>query len=200
MACNSSVSRTALDALHAKLSAISVGYVPVQYNGTEYNDLLYKISENVGNNEDEKSIKKQSKVVRRQTPLVNAGYAIRVLVVSKALERFIRINTLDNDNNIASDDVNVVILGCGLDMLGLWASHTFPSKVKLFEVDCQEIVHLKKNALMKSGLVEGFHSYFDQNDTNNIFTGDLKRGTTKADDTEVDVVDDKSTNYSLLVC
>ena len=196
MACSSTVSRTALDALHAKLSALSVGYTPVQYNGKEYNELLYKISENVGNNGDEKSTKRHTKVVRRQTPLVNAGYAIRVFLISKALERFIRINTEDNNT---SDQVNVVVLGCGLDMLGLWASHTFPSKLKLFEVDCQEIVDLKKNALIKSGLVEEVQSFNDQSDKSTIFTGVLKRSKTEADDTEV-VDSDNFENYSLMAC
>ena len=93
----------------------------------------------------------KSNNIKRQSPLVNAGYAIRVASISKMVYEFIHCHCSnddvdDNDDNDNDNDgtkhkydndehsptvddaspkrpkVNVIIIGCGLDIFGIVGS------------------------------------------------------------------------------
>jgi ribosomal protein S18 acetylase RimI-like enzyme/O-methyltransferase involved in polyketide biosynthesis len=130
---SSPVGKTAFDAIQAKYSALSAGYNTsmVVTNQLHYQKLLETIV--------------MDQRMRRQTPLVNAGYAARVLVVSHLLDKF-----LSHPNK----QVQIVLLGCGADVIGLWA-HSLTSKIKLLEVDTSEICLAKSDLLTRHKLVVG---------------------------------------------
>ena len=105
MKVTTQVAKTAQDALNAKQSAVHNNHsiVPndssnssAQSNRDLYKDLLDKMK--IGK-------------IRRQTPLVNAGYATRVLALSSTILRFLQ--HLDDSQK----KVNLVIIGAGLDVL-----------------------------------------------------------------------------------
>ena len=135
------VTKTAIDALNAKISALLSGHVPVQENGVIYHQLLTQTAQYIHHlhqqerqttvdevkqveNSGEVDLLEILKKRTRQTPLVNAGYAIRVAIVSTTLSRYIRSveeqysNTTSYSVDKEDDVINVVILGCGLDVLG----------------------------------------------------------------------------------
>jgi O-methyltransferase involved in polyketide biosynthesis/GNAT superfamily N-acetyltransferase len=126
----SSVIKTALDALVAKRSVLSAGYQPITQNGARYQDLLSLVC-----SDDQK----------RQSPLVNAGYAVRLAVVTSTVHSFIQHH--------ANQPIQLVILGCGLDVLGLWAHSIDPSNVTVYELDTPQISNTKKDLLLKNKLV-----------------------------------------------
>jgi O-methyltransferase involved in polyketide biosynthesis/ribosomal protein S18 acetylase RimI-like enzyme len=129
------ITKTAQDAVNAKLSCLenSSDSILIGPNGKLYKDLLKQI---VGNK------------VKRQSPLVNAGYAIRMDLISAVLKNFIGFHS-------KSQIVNVVILGAGLDPLGFMAL-SLSSSVQVFEVDCQEISLTKSEILKDRGIVKDF--------------------------------------------
>jgi len=92
--CNhDAVIQTARDALQAKQSALVHGLYAWD---PQYDRML---------REDE---------CRRQTALVNAGYAVRVACTVETVRSFLKFHS--------DSQKQVVILGAGLDVLGLWAS------------------------------------------------------------------------------
>ncbi|KAK1744462.1 hypothetical protein QTG54_004995 [Skeletonema marinoi] len=91
-----SISKTAIDSLHAKLSAIHDG------------------------------IEGPHSKRRRQTPLVNAGYAARMAVMTFMLEKWIDSVVSRHHKN---EGINVVVLGCGLDALGLWSRNVLDEAI-----------------------------------------------------------------------
>jgi GNAT superfamily N-acetyltransferase/O-methyltransferase involved in polyketide biosynthesis len=113
-----SVSRTASDALMAKASALSIGYQPIPEQ-----DLL----------NDLHTPKNSSKA--RQTPLVSAGYAMRIASVAHTIHSFVSFHP--------AHTLNIIIMGCGLDVVGLWASHLAPGRVHIWEVDTLPVVQEK---------------------------------------------------------
>ena len=137
-----SVTKTAIDALNAKHSAVSVGYNPVEKNGHIYKKLL-----------DDTMFHKspEPSQIKRQSPLVNAGYAARVSVISKVI-----INFIHHNSNMNGKVVNVVLMGCGLDVIGLWANSLSPSRIKVYEIDCWENGTLKRDTLLSMGLLDDF--------------------------------------------
>ena len=147
-----SVTRTAYDALQAKWSALAEGgYRPVGSNGQVYGTLLQELS--CAAQEREGSCQK------RQSPLVNAGYAARIACMTSAVESFLSFHKTTG----TSDDppLQVVLLGCGLDVLGLWALSHSPDRIRLFEVDVPDIVCTKKELLES---LEWLHVMSTQND------------------------------------
>ena len=136
----SPIAKTAFDALQAKRSALDVGYQPlVVDNEAIYKDLLIRVTADMG-------------IVKRQTPLVNAGYAIRILGMSHVISGYLSFHRHKNTKGL-----QIILLGCGLDVIGLWAtslSRKFGAKVKLFEVDTKEVCDVKKDILIRQGLVE----------------------------------------------
>ena len=114
---HTSITKTAHDALHAKQSAVRAGY---SIGDDLYRELLLQSSSSTS----------------KQSPLVHAGYAVRVACVLHAIQSFI--------NYHPSDDVTttIVILGAGLDVTGLWAALRF-SGTNVIELDVPEICHIK---------------------------------------------------------
>ena len=104
------VSRTAKDALQAKYSAVAIaGYQPdptVSSKKKDDNDSYRFWLERVA---------VAANATRRQTPLVNAGYAMRVTCLLDHIDTFLRFHHQQHRQ------VNLVVLGAGLDVTGLWA-------------------------------------------------------------------------------
>jgi O-methyltransferase involved in polyketide biosynthesis/GNAT superfamily N-acetyltransferase len=133
----SPVAKTAFDALQAKRSAFSVGYKPfVVAEEDIYKDLLERITS-------------ESKF-KRQTPLVNAGYAVRVLAMSRAIQSFVDFHQRKN----STKQIQIVLLGCGMDVIGLWAGLLDPDRIKIVEVDTQEVCLVKKDLLLRHEMIE----------------------------------------------
>lgn len=154
---SASVAQTARDALNAKSSALSVGYKPVQPLADVYGKLLGRVNTALADNDDtDKNKGKKRQPFRRQTPLVNAGYAARMAAVSHAVGRFVQTHHGDlHRADCTRRPINIVLMGCGLEMLGFWASalSQCPALVCLYEIDCDEICQLKRLPLIETGLI-----------------------------------------------
>lgn len=176
-----SVTKTAVDSLYAKWSAVAAGYEPItsENNGKLYKDIVCSIAEahvdykpqrnnKLHKNEQLQSSQKKEVRVRRQTPLVNAGYSFRVAAITGCIVRYIQShcitrNVSDGDENHefqgkSSSErksmINVVMIGCGLDALGLWALSLSPSQIQLFEIDCKENCDLKMHIMEQMGILK----------------------------------------------
>lgn len=180
-----SVSKTALDSIHSKLSAIDAGWLQSRdVNDTHpihvYTNLLHQLN---------------GGPKRRQSPLVNAGYAARMAVITHTMERWIngvvRITSqTDLDPNDGEGDniqcINVVMVGCGMDALGIWSKHVLHRwlckalgdnvnesnryfGVNVYEFDAWDNCVLKTQAFLESGLIsldDGMNT--SSSDTNEI--------------------------------
>jgi O-methyltransferase involved in polyketide biosynthesis/GNAT superfamily N-acetyltransferase len=92
---------------------------------------------------------------KRQSPLVNAGYAARIAAMTDAVQSFLSFhNTAAIPNDPSETPLQVVSLGCGLDILGLWALCQKPKGIRLFELDTLEIVMAKKELLISMGWLQ----------------------------------------------
>ena len=157
-----SISKTAIDSLHAKLSAVDAGWLS---NNTDndssssldgYTQLLEKIHDGIEGSHSKR---------RRQTPLVNAGYAARMAVMTFLLEKWIDSVVSRHHNN---EEINVIVLGCGLDVLGLWSRNVLDAaltehhrhaenqtpRLNVYEVDAWDNCVLKLHALKRSGILK----------------------------------------------
>jgi GNAT superfamily N-acetyltransferase len=132
----SSIIKTAFDAIVAKQSALSAGYQPVAQNGQRYEELLSLMC-----SDDDK---------KRHSPLVNAGYAVRLAVVTSTVNAFVQYH--------ANQPVQLVNLGCGFDVLSLWAHSLDPSNVTVFEFDTSQISNPKKELMLQKKMVVDFGS------------------------------------------
>ncbi len=74
---------------------------------------------------------------RPQTPLVHAGYAVRVACILQSIETFASTNTT----------TNVILLGAGLDVTGVWTALRGAHHV--IEMDVPEICDSKVDLLLK---------------------------------------------------
>lgn len=89
--------------------------------------------------------------VRRQTPLVNAGYATRVLAVSHAIDGFVQYHQHVHPET----EIQIVFFGCGVDVIGLW-SHSLverSDRIRILELDMPSVCATKKDLLISKGLV-----------------------------------------------
>lgn len=87
----------------------------------------------------------------RQTPLVNAGYAIRVAAVCKQIQAFVSFH---QQQGITST-LQLIHLGAGLDVTGLWSLSLDDSiEIHVIEVDTPEICAAKRETLLQLGLME----------------------------------------------
>lgn len=129
---DSSVCRTAKDALQAKLSAYEAGYrlKSLDEQGSkEYGDLIRQAGSFFNLNG------------KRQSPLINAGYAVRVALILRQISNFVQYH----------DEGMLIVLGAGLDVTGLWALARC-TKVQVIEIDLPEICSAKRQFLSDSGL------------------------------------------------
>lgn len=176
----SPVTRTASDALLAKWSALDAGYRPVGRHGNIYSILLEEMTT--------EALKSEGIRQNRQSPLVNAGYAARLACMTYAVESFLsfhqKTNSLDEST---TPPLQVVLLGCGLDVLGLWALSHSPDTIKVFEVDVPEIAVAKKELLESMEWLQVTSTQQDDGDAISV------QGVVSA--TESDIV-----NYSIASC
>lgn len=133
----SPICRTAFDALQAKQSALDAGYQPL----VVHNDRVYrKLQQATG-----------SFTGRRQTPLVNAGYAARVMAMSHSIYSFCNYHQFAS----ADKEIQIVLMGCGVDIIGLWSQSLFPNqRIRVVEVDLPEVCTAKRDFLIRENLVE----------------------------------------------
>lgn len=164
------VAKTAQDAINAKFSAVQCKYklvpemqlsskhsnnsvggvIPFTSSQDLYKDLLDKIKDGK---------------VRRQTPLINAGYSVRVLAISSTILRFVK----EKRRVLDSSKINLVFLGAGLDIVGIWAcligtyDTSINANVQLYEVDCEENFTEKRDALLNSEILSKYSSHDEVN-------------------------------------
>ncbi|OEU10520.1 hypothetical protein FRACYDRAFT_247061 [Fragilariopsis cylindrus CCMP1102] len=174
----SSVEKTAFDALQAKQSAVVAGYDPIVVEKQEvYEELLLRAinpsSSSVPGRYEKKEKEGEEKLssskrsnnptkLRRQTPLVNAGYASRVLSISYSIRSFILYHEFMYSSCSASvqqqkqRNIRIVFLGCGVDVIGLWARCLSSSSlnVTIVEVDTPEVCSIKRKMLSDRRMVK----------------------------------------------
>ena len=200
------VAKTALDALTAKISATHLGYNPIRtdHNGDLYNHFLNEMRlglerRNESATEDDCH---SSKCIKRQSPLVNAGYALRVASLSRMVYEFIHCHK-NNDRKLIPPQSNVVIIGCGFDVMGLWAGSFH---VNIYEVDCAENCILKWQSMLHRKLISptvGLTADKGMNDEKKcLLQGRLIRPmqeqNNEVTNDEEKVNDDKDPNYTLM--
>jgi GNAT superfamily N-acetyltransferase/O-methyltransferase involved in polyketide biosynthesis len=135
------VIKTAFDAIQAKYSAAMVaGYSMVVDHTEMYQELIKHIASNK----------------KRQTPLVNAGYACRVLAVSHRIRSFLSYHEIMADNSKRRrHKVQILLLGCGVDVIGIWAAKSLSTlDVTILEVDTPEICQVKRDLFSDHHQVE----------------------------------------------
>ena len=130
------ISKTARDALQAKWSAVSVGGYGVASNDDDqdvYQQMMNDMASHVG-------------ATRQQTPLVNAGYAMRVAVMLKNVQSFLQFH---RSFARSLQRVQIVMLGAGLDVTGFWALSQLldEDQVHLVEVEMHSVWQVKREAL-----------------------------------------------------
>lgn len=144
----SSVTKTAKDALQAKASAYRAGYRSSCHDEKDthsYGSLLEQAATAlIGQN-------------RRQTPLINAGYAVRIAVILDQVGSFLRLPVLNRHSYDIEDTKStnrnrkqLIFLGAGLDVTGIWAALlSDPGNVDIhvLEVDFPDVVNAKRDFL-----------------------------------------------------
>ena len=146
---DSSVTRTASDAIQAKASAVlNASYRPDVPCAEAYVKLLQSM---LG-----------AKAPKRQTPLVHAGYLLRIQAILSLVHRFV---------DYVDDDAQIILLGGGMDVTGLWAGQSFAQVRRVVEVDLPTVCAAKREILEQKGLVA-----FDEKSTkSHIYQGTLKQ-------------------------
>jgi hypothetical protein len=120
------------------------GYHPlVVANKNVYKDLIEQATSN-------------SKV-KRQTPLVNAGYAVQVLAISHVIQSFVSFHQRKNTKKI-----DIVLLGCGMDVIGFWAVLLDPEQIRVIKVDTLKVCSIKKDLLVQQSLIEPIIEALDE--------------------------------------
>jgi O-methyltransferase involved in polyketide biosynthesis/GNAT superfamily N-acetyltransferase len=130
------ISKTSRDALQAKWSAVSIGGYQVSSGDALYNykKLIGDMAEHFG--------------AKRQTPLVNAGYAMRIAVMLHSIQKFLRFQRAFCRS---LQRVQIIILGAGLDVTGFWVLSQLSEddQVHLVEVDLHSVAQAKRDALLE---------------------------------------------------
>jgi ribosomal protein S18 acetylase RimI-like enzyme len=167
----SSVAKTCFDAIRAKQSAVVAGYDPmvVENQGIYEKLLLQAVDSSSIEEESEADSKPKSKPrTRRQTPLVNAGYASRVLSISYAIQSFVSYHKLVSSSlqqeqsqytRNTKGRIRIVLLGCGVDVIGLWARSLVQTDdntmaITIIEIDKPEVCSIKRKMITDQGMVD----------------------------------------------
>jgi len=157
----SSISRTALDSLYAKLSAFDSGWLEGDDGLGIYDKLLHCIHDGISIDSH------QATKRRRQSPLVNAGYSARIAVMTYILEQWIHAvsTSVNNAENINNTCINIVLIGCGIDVLGIWCKYLQDKlPIRIYEFDAWDNCILKQKAMVKSKLLKETYSFETNND------------------------------------
>jgi O-methyltransferase involved in polyketide biosynthesis/ribosomal protein S18 acetylase RimI-like enzyme len=130
--------KTSSDALLAKWSAWHIGYRPVTAHSDLYFDLLQQVARHV------------TASLKRQSPLVNAGYAARMASIAGTVQQFLSYH------NNHDHPIDIVVLGCGLDVLGLWMYSLVKHKenARIIEVDTPQVCQTKLKVLSELGRID----------------------------------------------
>lgn len=187
----SPVAKTALDSIQSKQSALFAGYDMVVEHHRVYQDMLDCVAETLWKqmyattNESETSeitsssttartIERKKSNVKRQTPLINAGYAARVLAISYQLSSFIKYHscvqeTNDGETERPQFNAQIVVIGCGLDVISFWAAHvtncnSSPCKLRVVEIDTPDVCALKRDVLDSASAAYRFETDGDKDD------------------------------------
>lgn len=169
------------DAIHAKQSAVAAGYNPIVVeNPDAYKRLILRVAEKsslpttiIDDNDQPYQVK-----IRRQTPLVNAGYACRVLSISQTIRSFISYHKImsyqtKNTAQPRKKQIRIVFLGCGVDVIGLWSRSLLSSEdnidLQIVEIDTAEICSIKRKKILSdpgiiSNITEHFHAAIRKTD------------------------------------
>ena len=185
------VCRTAVDALQAKYSAICLAQYPslvaCEENGAA--DVKIQARDLIEATQD--VFQRYASLLRtmvgyfcinkskRQTPLVNVGYAVRVSCVLDTVARFA---TFHERMNAVADgsggDVQIVVLGAGLDVISIWlgdmissSSSSTTTNVRLIDVDFKDTCHAKKDAFRTLGIIIDSPDCSKRRSPNIIFEG-----------------------------
>lgn len=209
-ASSTAIFRTALDALQAKYSAILTAGYPVQNTSAhDVNEVTDGTPPPTSPPQPSSSTEKLAAAPqyasllramaefflgpapKRQTPLVNAGYAVRVACVLQHVESFVtfhqhcsisrRSSNIDDSNGT----IQIVVLGAGLDVTGLWSvlrvndgcRNLTALRVRVVEVDFPSICRAKKRAIDELHLLRGEREVPLTNSTATEF---VWRGTSEA--------------------
>jgi O-methyltransferase involved in polyketide biosynthesis/GNAT superfamily N-acetyltransferase len=146
------ITRTAIDSLCAKMSALIHGnyHITTDENVLDEDNLYHFLLKNMYMgvatrilcNDVAYRIKYPP---AQQSPLINAGYFVRMSLIASLLQRFLRRNIEEN--------VQILILGAGLDTVGLWALSLAQSigllNSEVFELDCSTICMCKRQILIQ---------------------------------------------------
>lgn len=179
----SSVTKTCFDAIRAKQSAVVAGYDPivVENQGVYEQLLLQAVESPLSEDEIEKDLIPKGKLrMRRQTPLVNTGYVSRVLSISYAIRSFVSYQKLMSSSRQQERlqcptapklQIRIVLLGCGVDVIGLWARSLVQADdktlaVTIIEVDKPDVCSIKRKMITERGMVKNL----EENITNTSIT------------------------------
>lgn len=148
------VVQTATDALRSKHSSLLFGgYQPLlsQYDTdtTRKMDLSFKPEETLYGSLLLQMVKATDMKERRQTAIVNIAYAIRVAIIGRFVKSFLEFH-----RDRSTQKIRVVVLGSGLDVLGLWSLLTFEEMttnqtLEVVEVDLPEVCEIKGSLLKR---------------------------------------------------
>ena len=193
----SSVTKTCFDAIRAKQSALAAGYAPlVVENQSVYEQLLLRAVDSSSSIEEkEKSDKafnqKEITRTRRQTPLVNAGYASRVLSISYAIQSFVSYHKLVSTSTPGRGKsmetrgrIRIVLLGCGVDVIGIWSRSLLKEDdntlgLTVIEVDKPEVCSIKRKMITNQGMIKNLAQHCAQDSSGstrsaaNYYTGTI---------------------------
>lgn len=198
-ASSSSITKTAWDAIHAKHSALMAGYPMVVADDHDddehhpadntsvvvYRDIMLRTTTATTTTTTCSSKNK----LKRQTPLVNAGYASRVLAMSQAIRSYLVYHEMiqRRQQPRRRNRVQILLLGCGVDVIGVWAAKTSNTvDVTIIEVDMPEICHVKRELYEETGVVETLSEHATGSDDNRLrwYSGEIRRAAKDDDDSK----------------
>jgi O-methyltransferase involved in polyketide biosynthesis/GNAT superfamily N-acetyltransferase len=169
MATRDPIVQTAFDAVLAKYASLKAGYEPISpipsssetSSTCRYLEVFHKWL--YGNTyDDNKHPSSDTTCSRRlQSPLVHAGYAIRLATISFTVEAFLTFH-FQNCSREGNKKLQLVILGCGLDILGLWTliahHHNLGEEsITVYDLDKPQITRIKKEMLLEQNLLHISH-------------------------------------------
>jgi O-methyltransferase involved in polyketide biosynthesis/GNAT superfamily N-acetyltransferase len=147
--------RTAKDAIQAKLSALEHYKCAVAATKesedieSSYNCLLRSMAAMAADSSGDASKNMSSTAprrVRRQTPLINIGYAMRVACMKHSIQQFVQFYSFQDE------ECQIVILGAGWDVMGLWlllskSMMQLRCAIHIIEVDFPSLCDAKRKAI-----------------------------------------------------
>uniref|UniRef100_A0A7S4AJP4 N-acetyltransferase domain-containing protein n=1 Tax=Pseudo-nitzschia australis TaxID=44445 RepID=A0A7S4AJP4_9STRA len=183
---SSSIGKTCFDAIRAKQSAVAAGYDPIGVGRHEqevYEELLSRAVDSSSSSIPIEDGGRWKAKARRQTPLVNAGYASRVLSISYAIRSYVSYHKFisayqhhregeeQNKTRAKKQRIRIVFLGCGVDVIGLWTRCLLPTddnsnnvSVTIVEVDTPEVCSIKRKMIADQGMVKNIVEHFRGDD------------------------------------